>query len=100
MPSFTVEHETNLNADETFQKVCDYFEHSEGLKKMDADITTKFDKSSKTGRVKGSKFECDLKVSGGGKTKVTMNISIPLMLSPFKGTIEKTLREKMTKILG
>lgn len=89
-----------MNAEEAYNKVCDYLENSEGLKKLDSNLKYDFDKGSKTGKVKGSKFECSLKVEEDGKTKVVLNISIPLLLSPFKGSIESTLKEKMTKILG
>ena len=100
MPSFKVEHETKMDPQQTFDKVCDYLQNSEGLKKLDSHLQYNFDKAAKTGRVKGSKFECDLKVLESPQTKVVLEISIPLLLTPFKSTIENNLREKMTKILG
>ena len=100
MPSFTVSHETEMSPEETFSKVSDYFKNSEGLKKLDANLNSEFDPSNKSGKVKGSKFECDLKVLEGEKTKVVLQISIPMLLTPFRSTIESTLKDKMTKILG
>ncbi len=99
MPSFKVEHETKMSAQETFDKVCDYLQNSEGLKKLDSALKYDFDKAAKTGHVKGSKFECSMKVVGS-PTKVVLDISIPLLLTPFKSTIENNLKEKMSKILG
>ena len=98
MPSFTIEHDTKLPADETFKKVRHYFETSEGLKKLDGDMRTEFDEANKTGHIKGSKFDCELKVTGS--TKVSIQVTIPLLLLPLKGTIQQTIKEKMTKILG
>lgn len=100
MPKFTVEHTTSLSAQETFTKVKDYLSHSEGLRKLDGDMKCDFHDSSMSGKVKGSKFECDVAVKGSSPTTVVLTINIGLLLSPFKGKIHETLKEKMTKILG
>ena len=100
MPSFSVEHTTSLSADETFQKVQQYLEKSEGLRKLDGDLQCSFDPGQHTGTVKGSKFECDVKVTGNNPTTVVLNISVGFLLSPFKGKIQETLKSKLTQVLG
>ena len=100
MPKFTVEHETKLSKADAFKKVQEYLSHSEGLKKLDGDLQCSFDDSKFTGQVKGSKFECQVAVQGENPTKVTLEISIGLLLSPFKGKIQETLKGKMNQILG
>jgi hypothetical protein len=100
MPSFTVEQETKLSKADAYQKVQDYLRHSEGLKKLDSDLQYSFDDASHTGQIKGSKFECQVKITGDSPTKVVLQISIPLLLSPFKGKIQETLQGKMSQLLG
>lgn len=100
MPSFSFEHNTPLSADEAFGKVRQYFQESEGIKKLDDNMQFKFDEKAKTGHVKGSKFEVSMKVTGANPATVSLQVSLSLLLTPFKGTIEKTIKEKMAKILG
>ena len=100
MPSFTVEHNTKLSPEDAYSKVSQYLQNSESLKKLDANLQCRFDEKSKTGHVKSSKFECNLKILGSDPTKVQLHVSISLFLAPFKGTIEKNLKDKMIKILG
>jgi hypothetical protein len=100
MPSFTVEHNTKLSKNEVFEKVQSYFNNSQGLRKLDADLQCTFDEKNLSGHMKGSKFEVQLKISDGNPTKVALTVSIGLLLSPFKGKIQETLKTKMTELLG
>jgi hypothetical protein len=102
MPKITVEHETSLPITETFKKVQEYLEHSEGLRKLDSDLKCTFDEAGQKAHVKGSKFEAAVSFNeiGGGKTKVVFEVEVGFLLTPFKGKIFDTLKEKMTKILG
>lgn len=100
MPNFKVEHQTTLPSAQTFEKVCDYLQNSEGIKKLDGNLKFDLNPGAKTGHVKGSKFECEISVTGENPAKVVLSITIPLLLSPFKSSIESTIKEKMTKILG
>lgn len=100
MPKFSVEHETKLSKPEAFKKLQEYLKHSEGLKKLDSSLTYTFDEKNFTGQLKGSKFECDVSLVGENPTKVKIDISIGLLLSPFKGKIAETLKGKMSQILG
>ena len=100
MASFTVEHETNLSQAETYKKVKRFFEENESLKKLDSNLECTFDDSAHTGRVKGSKFECNLKVLGSSPAKVEVTVSLSLFLTPFKGKIQETLQSKIRQVLG
>ena len=100
MPKFTVEHETKLSPADAFAKVCDYLQHSEGIKKLDSDLKFDLDPKNHSGKVKGSKFDCHIKVTGQNPTRVALEIDISFLLSPFKGKIQETLKEKMHKVLG
>jgi hypothetical protein len=99
MASFTVEHETDLSKEETYKKVKKFFE-GDTLRKLDDSLEFTFNDSSHTGKVKGSKFECHLKIIGESKAKVQITVSLSFFLTPFKGKIEETLKAKMTQVLG
>jgi hypothetical protein len=98
--SVTVEHETNLSQDETYKKVKAFFAESDSLKKLDSNLEYTFDDAAHTGKVKGSKFECNLKVLGSSPSKVQVTVSLSLLLTPFKGKIQETLRSKISQVFG
>jgi hypothetical protein len=100
MPKFKVEHTTNLPASEAFQKVQNYLENSQGIRKLDPELVCSFDAGKMTGQVKGKKFNADVAVTGSGPCQVVLDIEIPLLFTPFKGQIQDTLKNKMSQILG
>ncbi len=100
MASFTVEHETNLSKEDTFKKVKKFFEETDSLKKLDGSLEYKFDEAQCTGKVKGSKFDCDLKVTGSNPAKVQITVNLSFFLTPFKGKIQETLQSKISQVLG
>jgi hypothetical protein len=99
MPKFTVEHQTNLSREEAYKKIQDYLQDSQDLRKWDSSLEAKFDATAMTGEVKGSKFECSVEVIGNSPTNVALHISLPFLLTPFKGKIEEMLKKTMTKLL-
>ena len=100
MATFTVEHQTSLSKAETYKKVKKFFEDGDTLRKLDESIETTFNDHAHSGKVKGSKFECHLKVVGDEKATVQITVSLSFFLTPFKGKIESTLKEKIQKVLG
>jgi hypothetical protein len=100
MASFTIEHETKLSQDETFKKVKKYFQESESLKKLDSNLEYTFDDAARSGQVKGSKFDCTLKVVGSEPAKVQITVNLSFLLTPFKGKIQETLQGKIRQVLG
>ena len=70
------------------------------LRKLDSNYQCQFDDKSLTGSAKGKQFEAKLKVASGSKTQVTLEVSLPLLLTPFKGMIENTLNKKLDSVLG
>ena len=100
MASFTVEHETKLSKEETFNKVKKFFQDSESLKKLDSGLQYSFDDEACTGTVKGSKFDCTLKILGSSPTKVQITVNLSFLLTPFKGKIQETLQGKISQVLG
>ena len=100
MASFTVEHETNASKEETFKKVRKFFEETDSLKKLDDKLEFAFSESDLSGTVKGSKFDCSLKVTGSTKAKVVITVNLSFFLTPFKGKIQETLQSKISQVLG
>jgi len=99
MASFTVEHETTLSQAEAYKKVKKFFEENESLKKLDSNLEYSFNDTACSGKVKGSKFECNLKVVDSSPAKVEVTVSLSLFLTPFKGKIQETLQSKIRQVL-
>jgi hypothetical protein len=100
MPKFTVSHKTAMNQQEAFGKIKNYFETSDDFKKFDPNMTCQFDASKFSGVAKGSQFECALRVEGNGPSEVILDVSIPFLLSPFKGKITETLERRLNKLFA
>lgn len=100
MASFTVEHETKLSKEETFKKVKKFLEENESLKQLDSKMDYSFNDADYTGKVKGSKFDCELKVTGSDKAKVHLTVNLSFFLTPFKSKIQETLQSKISQVLG
>jgi hypothetical protein len=100
MASFTIEHQTQLSKEQAYKKIKSYFEGSEGLRKLDDSLKLTFDDPSHTGKIKGSKFEGDFKVTGQDAAKVSFTVSLSFFLTPFKGKIQETLESKIRQVLS
>jgi hypothetical protein len=101
MATFTVEHQTQLSKQEAFKRVQNYLQNSEGLKKLDSNLEYVFDEANFKGHVKSSKFQCAMTITGEqAAAKVSLEVSLSLLLSPFKGTVRETLQKKFKQILG
>ena len=101
MPKFTVEHTSPLSANETFQKVREFLDNDQDLRKMDSSYKCDFNEANLTGSAKGSQFKANLKVQEQSSgAHVLIEVDLPLMLSPFKGVVRSTLEKKMQKLLG
>lgn len=101
MPKLKVESQSKYPADETFKRIRNLLENDSELRKMDSNYTCKFDDKALTGSAKGSKFEADMKVTGGGNSSaVSIDVSLPLMLTPLKGVVQSTLQKKLETALS
>lgn len=100
MASFTVEHQTNSSKEETFKKLKKFFEESDSLKKLDSNLQYNFNEEECSGTVKGSKFDCAIKVVGSTPAKVQVTVNLSFFLTPFKSKIQETLQSKISQVLG
>lgn len=102
MPKVKVEQKTAMNAKAAFGKVKDFFENGETLKKLDEKVKCEFDSTKLSGKAKGGKFEAHfqvLKVSEG-ESNIVVTVDLPLLLSPFKGKVEETIKRKLSQYLS
>lgn len=101
MPKITVQKSVTTNAEEAFQKLKTFLATDPDLKRMDSSYQCQFQDDKMTGSAKGTKFQAQMSVKPeGGSTHVEILIEIPLMMAPFKGMVETTIQNKLSKILG
>jgi hypothetical protein len=101
MPKFKVETESKKSAQETFKAIREMLENDRDLRKMDSGYTCKFNEAALSGNAKGGKFEADMKVtSKGAGATVSIEVSLPLMLTPVKGVVQSTLQKKLESALA
>jgi len=100
MPKISIETTSSLSPQDTYTKIKAILADDKDLRKLDSNYKCQFDDGTLSGTAKGKQFEANLKVAKGSSTQVTIEVSLPLLLSPFKGYVEKTLRQKLNSVLG
>lgn len=101
MPKFKVEAPSPLNAKETFGKIKTFLETADDLKKIDPNLTCSFDEAKLKGHAKGKQFKADISISQENPhCVVSIEIEIPLLLTPLKGKIQESLQRKLKKALA
>jgi hypothetical protein len=101
MPKFKVETKSNHNPQDTYSKIKSFLESDQDLRKLDSKLACKFDDAKMNCSASGSQFEADMKVhSDGPGSKVEVTVSLPLLLTPFKGKVQEMLERKLSKVLA
>ena len=101
MPKIKVETESKKSAQETFKAIRELLENDRDLRKMDSSYVCNFNESALSGSAKGGKFEADMKViSKGSGSSVSIEVNLPLMLTPVKGVVQSTLQKKLESALS
>lgn len=101
MPKFTVEKTTDMNAQDSFEKIKQFLSSDADLKMLDSSYECQFEDQALKGSAKGKKFNAEMQVSKEGeKSKVAITVDLPLMLMPFKGLVENTLNKKLSQLLS
>ena len=100
MPKVSVEHKSSIPAPEAMKKIKVFFETDQDLRKLDPKLNCDFKEGETKGHVTGSQFKADVTVLAEGQgSKINIVIDLPLILTPFKGKVEETLRKKLSKHL-
>lgn len=101
MPKVKVESNTGLNQTEAYTRIKSLLQNDADLQKMDSSCKFTFNDAGQTGSAKGSKFSAEMKVSGAGSgSNVSIEVDLPLMLTPIKGMVQSTLEKKLQKALA
>jgi hypothetical protein len=101
MPKITVDKKTTLEPKAAFEKIKEFFNNDRDLRKLDSNYQCQFNESALTGTAKGQKFQAEMNVrSEGTGSRIQVEISLPLMLTPFKGYVEKTVHDKLNALIG
>lgn len=101
MPKIHIDHNSSLQASETFQKLKEFFENDQDLKKLDPKMTATYDEKTRKGKVAGSQFKAEVSVEDKGPgSLVRVIVDLPLLLTPFKGKVEETLQKKLKKYIS
>lgn len=101
MPKVNVDHNTNDGVDEAYQKIKEFFENDQDLRKLDPNLKVSFTDADRTGKATASQFSASVQVkANGGGSIISVTVDLPLLLSPFKGKIQETLEKKLKKYLA
>jgi len=101
MPKVSVDHKSSISAPEAMVKIKVFFETDPDLRKIDSKITCSFKEGETKGHVTGSQFKAEVQVLAEGQgSKINVVIDLPLILTPFKGKVEETVRRKLSKYLA
>ena len=101
MPKVKVESKSGLAQAEAYSRVKSLLENDTDLQKMDSSCKFTFNDGAQTGSAKGSKFSAEMKVAAvGSGSNVTIEVDLPLMLTPVKGVVQSTLEKKLQKALA
>lgn len=101
MPKFKVEAPSLHEPKETFNKIKNFLENADDLKKIDANIVCSFEEASLKGQAKGKQFKADISVQNKGTNSVvSIEVEIPFLLTPLKGKIQEILERKIKKALA
>ncbi len=104
MPKVTVQSQTTQSANEAYQKIKTMLETDPELRRMDPSCSFSFNEGSLSGTAKGSKFSANMKVvgqtAGNSMTMVTIDVDLPLLLTPVKGLVQSTLEKKLKAALA
>jgi hypothetical protein len=101
MPKLVIERSSELPAKDLFEKIKNMLTDDRDLRKMDPNYKCQFDEASLTGQAKGSKFDAkmSIKSTGAQASSVQLEVQLPMLLTPFKGFVEKTLGQKLDSIV-
>ncbi len=103
MPKFTIDTKSEQNPTQTFEKIKKFLETDQDLKKFDPKLQCTFNASQLKGEAKGSQFKANISVNpnaDNSKCVVSIEVDLPLMLTPFKGKVQETLQKKLAKALA
>lgn len=98
MPKIKIEKKTQIPIQTAFEKVKAMMQTDPDLKKLDPSCQFQFNDAECKGTGKGKLFSAVVSVGASGI--VSVEVELPLMLTPAKAMVEKTLEKKLKIALG
>lgn len=100
MPKIKLENQSRLPVQDTYDRIKKVLETDGDLRRLDGKFACKFDDKTHSGKATGQFFSAELKVvEVAGGSHVQILVDLPLMMTPFKGVVEKTLQKKIESTL-
>lgn len=97
MPQVKVNQEIAGEKKKVYSAVKSYLEGKDTLKKLGGSID--WDDKACTAEIEGSNFNGNINVTEkSGKSTVEIAISLPLLLTPFKGKVEEELKKHLSRV--
>lgn len=101
MPKITVSHPTQTAAKDAFEKIKNFFETDQDIRKLASDMKVTFTEDKMAGKATASQFSADFSVKPEGSgSLVSVLVDLPFILTPFKGKVQETLEKKLKKYLA
>ncbi|GIL17695.1 MAG: hypothetical protein BroJett040_14460 [Oligoflexia bacterium] len=101
MPKVEVKHKSTVGPQDAMGKIKTFFETDQDLRRLDPKIECNFPNGSTSGKVKGSQFKADIVVTQDGTgSAISVVIDLPLLLAPFKGKVEESIKKKLGRYLA
>ncbi|MEQ1876415.1 MAG: polyhydroxyalkanoic acid system family protein [Bdellovibrionia bacterium] len=101
MPKITIDRKTALDPKAAFGKIKEFFSTDRDLRKLDSNYQCQFDETGLSGSAKGQKFQAEMSVRAeAGGSRIQVEITLPMLLTPLKGMVEKTVNEKLNALIG
>ena len=93
-----------MQAKDLFNTVNDILTHDKEVKALEPNLSLEvFDTTPKgvKGQIEGSRISGNFEIEEDNKGASTINIvlSLPIMLTPFKGVVEKRLQDKLNALV-
>lgn len=97
MPQVKVKHALAGEKKKVYAAVKAYLKGRDTLSKLGAEV--EWDDKACTGEISGGSFEGNLVVNEkAGKSEVEITISLPLLMTPFKGKVEEELKKHLGRV--
>lgn len=102
MPKVKIQKELNMKAEKLFKTVEDILTNDKEIKALEPHLS--FDSETADGeikgRVKGSRVNGDffIKQLDEVKSSIVIDLTLPLILTPFKSIVEKKINDKLNAI--
>lgn len=102
MPKVKIEKTVNMQAKELFDTVNDVLTRDKEVKALEPNLSLETSETDKgvEGQIKGSRISGNFAINedSSGASTINIELSLPLMLSPFKSMVEKRLQDKLNAL--